>query len=268
MKQTAGHCVAFIAALLFRIDACAQSASAATSPLPDNASAGKVVISGTVPDEATKSVLIGKLQEVYGAGHIIDQLSVGGVTAPANWVSHVPKLITSNLKTISKGQLVIDGTTIAMRGEVGNDLIRQSIANEFASALNPTYTIKNGLRITASSQTILDQTLANRVIEFENGSALLTDSGKRILDEMTQAMNKASVRKIEIIGHTDDKGARPRNIALSLSRAESVKVYMVASGIAPQVIMTIGMGADQPAVSNDTEGGRKRNRRIEFRVSQ
>ncbi len=128
--------------------------------------------------------------------------------------------------------------------------------------------MRNGLRVTASSQVVLDQTLANRVIEFENGSALLTESGKRILDEMAQALLKMESKKIDIIGHTDDTGTRPRNVALSLSRAESVKVYLVAKGLEPQAIATSGMGPDQPLLSNATDEGRRRNRRIEFRVSQ
>ncbi len=241
---------------------------AITSQLPVTVPVGRVVISGTVPDEATKANLLKKLQEVYGTGQIVDQISVGSVIAPPNWSSHIPKLINHNLKAIHKGQLTIDGTSIAMRGEVGSEALKQTIANEFAGVLNPTYTIKNGLRVTASSQAVLDQTLANRVIEFENGSALLTESGKRILDEMTEALKKVNATKIDLIGHTDDKGSRARNIALSLSRAESVKVYLVAKGMAPQIIATNGMGSDQPVMSNASEEGRKRNRRIEFRVSQ
>jgi OOP family OmpA-OmpF porin len=193
---------------------------------------------------------------------------VGGVVAPANWTSHVQKLIGPNLKTIHKGQLAIDGNIVAVRGEVESEATRQAVTGSFANALNPTYTVKNGLRVTASSQAMLDQTLANRVIEFENGSALLTESGKRILDEMAQALQKLETKKIDIIGHTDDTGTRPRNVALSLARAESVKVYLVGKGLPPQSISTTGMGPDQPLLSNASEDGRRRNRRIEFRVSQ
>lgn len=229
---------------------------------------GRVVVSGTVPDETTKATLLARLQEVYGTGQVIDQLSVGGVTAPANWTSHVQKLIGPNLKTIHKGQLAVDGNNVTIRGEVDSETTRQSVAGNFASALNPTYTVKNALRVTASSQSVLDQTLANRVIEFENGSALLTESGKRILDEMAQALLKLEMKKIDVIGHTDDTGTRTHNVALSMARADSVKIYLAAKGLAPQSITTIGMGPDQPLLSNTSEDGRRRNRRIEFRVSQ
>jgi OOP family OmpA-OmpF porin len=252
---------------LFSIFGLAFAADTA-APAQTNIPVGRVVISGTVPDEATKAILLTKLQELYGTGQIVDQMSVGGVIAPPNWATSVPKLINQNLKSISKGQVAIDGTTISMRGEVPSEAIKQSIASDFAGTLNSTYTIKNGLRVTATTQAVLDQTLANRVIEFENGSALLTPGGMRILDEMADALKKVSPKKIDLIGHTDDKGARSRNMALSNARADSVKIYLVAKGLPAEIIATNGMGPDQPIMSNTTGEGRRRNRRIEFRVSQ
>lgn len=259
--------MSLLAAFLFSIFTSA-SATDAASATQTNIPVGRVVISGTVPDEATKAVLLTKLQELYGTGQIVDQMSVGGVIAPPNWATSVPKLINQNLKSISKGQVAIDGTTISMRGEVASEAVKQAIASDFAGTLNSTYTIKNGLRVTATSQVMLDQTLANRVIEFENGSALLTPSGMRILDEMSEALKKANAKKIDIIGHTDDKGSRVRNMALSNARADSVKIYLVGKGLPAELIATNGMGPDQPIMSNATTEGRKRNRRIEFRVSQ
>jgi OOP family OmpA-OmpF porin len=244
------------------------SASEAPPSSQTNIPVGRVVVSGTVPDEATHALILTKLQELYGTGQIVDQMTVGGVIAPPNWTSSIPKLINQDLKSISKGQVAIDGTTISMHGEVASEAVKQSIASNFANALNANYTIKNGLRVTAASQTVLDQTLANRVIEFENGSALLTPSGMRILDEMSDALKKVNAKRIDIIGHTDDKGTRTRNMALSTARADSVKIYLVSKGLPADLITTTGMGPDQPIMSNATSEGRRRNRRIEFRVSQ
>lgn len=239
----------------------AQSAHPSIQP-------GSVVISGTVPDEATKVALVEKLQQLYGASKVVDQISVGGVVAPPNWAVHVPKLLTQNLKSISKGQLMVEGTTVALRGEVGNVAARQSIASDIAGALNPTYVVKNGLRVTGATQSALDQTLGNRVIEFEHGSALLTDSGKMILGEIAELLKKTNVQEMEVVGHTDNVGMPSHNLALSQVRADSVKIYLVSRGIAPTSITTRGMGADQPVAPNTTDEGRRRNRRIEFRVSE
>jgi outer membrane protein OmpA-like peptidoglycan-associated protein len=54
---------------------------------------------------------------------------------------------------------------------------------------------------------------------------------------------------------------------LSDQRADAVKYYLVANGIAPERISTVGFGETQPRASNDTPEGRAQNRRVEFTVT-
>jgi len=237
-------------------------------PPPVNATPGQVVASGKVPDESTRAAVLQRLRDTYGTANVVDQIEVGNVDTPPNWAANVQKLIGPQLKQISRGQLKIDGTQIDVKGEVGNEAQRQQIASDMANALNPTYTIKNGLRVSASEQGVLDSTLANRTIEFETGSAMLTPQGRLILDQMAAALTRMAGKTVEIIGHTDNSGNRASNIALSQARADAVKGYLVTKGIAPQSMTTMGVGPDQPIASNDTNDGRARNRRIEFRVGK
>ncbi|WP_118182850.1 OmpA family protein [Paraburkholderia phosphatilytica] len=243
----------------------APTAAQATPPAA-NATPGQVVVSGKVPDEATKAAVLQKLRATYGAANVLDQIEVRDVATPPNWSSNVQQLLGPQLKQIRKGQLVIDGTSIDVKGEVGNEALRQQLVSNMANTLNPTYTIRNGLRVSASEQGLLDQTLANRTIEFETGSATLTPQGRAILDQMAAVLTKMTTRTVEIIGHTDNAGNRAANIALSQARADAVKGYLVAKGISPQQLTTTGVGPDQPIASNDTTDGRARNRRIEFRA--
>ncbi|KVN13044.1 cell envelope biogenesis protein OmpA [Burkholderia stagnalis] len=246
----------------------ASHPAAVTTPPPANATPGQVVVGGKVPDEATKAAVLQKLRDTYGANSVVDQIEVGDVATPPNWSANVQKLIGAPLKQISKGQLKINGTQIEMKGEVRNEAQRQQLASDMANTLNPTYTIKNGLRVSASEQGLLDQTLANRTIEFETGSATLTPQGKVVLDQMAAALTKMTNRTVDLIGHTDNSGNRTSNIALSQARADAVKGYLITKGIASQQMTTTGVGPDQPIAPNDTAEGRARNRRIEFRVGQ
>ena len=229
---------------------------------------GQVVASGTVADEASKTAVLAKLREVYGADKVLDQITIGQVTTPANWSDYVQKLITPDLKQVSKGQLKVDGTTVSVRGEVANEAQRQRIASDFATRLNPTYTVTNGLRVSAADQGVLDRTLANRIVEFESGQAVLTPTGRAILDEMGAAMLKLKGQKVEIIGHTDNVGLRASNQNLSQARAEAVRNYLAGKGIPAETLVASGSGPDRPIASNDTVEGRARNRRIEFRMAQ
>lgn len=227
-----------------------------------------IVVSGTVADEASKAAVLTRVRELYGAERVIDQLSIGLVSTPANWSGYVQKLIGANLKLISNGQLKIDGNAVSLRGDVANEVQRQQIASHIASSLNPTYTVNNGLRVVASEQTVLDAALANRIIEFDSGKATLTESGMAILDQMSVALQKLKDRKVELIGHTDNAGSRASNISLSQARAEAVKAYVTGKGINPGSIAVSGEGPDRPVADNRTPEGRARNRRIEFKVVQ
>lgn len=238
-------------------------ALAQTAPQP-----GQVLAAGTVPDEATKASVLARLRELYGNERVVDQIAVGQVATPANWSGYVGKLLSPELKQISRGQLKIDGTTVSLRGEVANEAQRQKIASDVATSLNPTYTVNNGLRVSSADQGILDSALANRTVEFESGKAALTPTGRAILDEMIRAMQKVKGRKVDIIGHTDNVGLRATNQGLSQARAEAVKAYLASHGINGDLLTASGQGSDRPIAGNDTAEGRARNRRIEFRIAQ
>jgi OmpA-OmpF porin, OOP family len=231
-------------------------------------SLGKVTAQGTVPDETTRAAVLGKLRELYGADKVVDQITVGGVVTPPNWSAYVQKLLSPQLKLIKGGQLKIDGSSVSVLGDVANEAQRQQIVSDFSTALGPSYSVRNSLRVGGTGeQNILDQTLANRIVEFESGSATLTPKGLGILDEMAVALNKLGNKQVLVIGHTDNLGIRGSNVALSKARAEAVKAYLVSKGAAAANLNTDGMGPDKPVASNASSEGRARNRRIEFRVN-
>jgi len=232
------------------------------------AAPNQVVVAGTVPDEATRNAILAKVREVYGAERVVDQLGVGPVVAPPNWSGYVQKLVSPQLKQVSRGQLNINGNNIELKGEVANEAQRQQLAADMATSLNPTYAVRNALRVAAQEQTVLDATLANRIIEFEPGSSVLRPAGRNILDEMAVTLLKLGAKKVEVIGHTDSQGARDTNVVLSLARADAVRSYLANKGVAPSLISTSGSGPDRPVAGNDTPDGRARNRRIEFRLGQ
>jgi OOP family OmpA-OmpF porin len=229
---------------------------------------GQILVSGTVPDEASKANILTRVRELYGAENVVDQVAVGAVVTPANWNNYVSKLIGPNLKQITRGQLKVDGNTVSVRGEVANEVQRQKIASDIATNLNSTFTVNNGLRVSASEQNLLDTTLGNRIVEFETGKSTLTQTGKYILDELSVPLLKLKSKKLEVIGNTDNQGLRASNITLSYARAEVVRAYLSSKGIVADTISINGQGPDRPIASNETIEGRARNRRIEFRVVQ
>ena len=244
------------------------AAASATAAPREAAAPGKVVVTGVVPDESTRQAILGRVREVYGADRVVDQMGVDNLVAPPHWSQNVQKLISPELKRVSRGQLRISGNVVDVTGEVENEALRQQVLSHMSGQLNPTYTVRNGLRVAAAGQEVVDATLANRIIEFEPGNATLTPKGVQVLDQLLPVLRQLDGRKFEVIGHTDTLGTRPFNIALSGARADSVKDYLMSKGIPADRVQTSGAGPDRPVASNDTPEGRARNRRIELRVMQ
>ncbi|MGA0558364.1 OmpA family protein [Larkinella sp. VNQ87] len=75
-------------------------------------------------------------------------------------------------------------------------------------------------------------------------------------------------QKLVVTGHTDNVGSDALNLMLSKKRAAAVKRQFVAAGIAASQIELQGKGETQPIASNETEAGRKANRRTAIVVNQ
>jgi outer membrane protein OmpA-like peptidoglycan-associated protein len=101
---------------------------------------------------------------------------------------------------------------------------------------------------------------------FKSGKSELVDSSRAALARAAVAIAKAPGVKIEIAGHTDEKGSPKLNQALSQARAATVRLYLIALGIPSEQLVAKGYGSTQPLAPNKTEAGRAMNRRIEFHV--
>lgn len=103
-------------------------------------------------------------------------------------------------------------------------------------------------------------------IFFEYGKYELRSESRTELNKLIAFMQANPGMIAEIAGHTDDIGDEKANMELSLRRAKAVYDYLVANGIDSRRLRYKGYGEQQPAVPNDSEENRAKNRRIEFRV--
>lgn len=105
-------------------------------------------------------------------------------------------------------------------------------------------------------------------VTFPTGSATLTPGSSAILDEAAATLAKRGDVKVEVAGHTDNRGAAALNRSLSQRRAESVMAYLVSRGVNTANLTARGYGPDSPVADNKTESGRAANRRVELRILQ
>ena len=101
---------------------------------------------------------------------------------------------------------------------------------------------------------------------FETGSAELKPISIVELDKLYNFLSKDLNLRIQLNGHTDNVGSDSDNMMLSDARANAVKEYLQKKGIASDRLRAKGFGETVPVASNDTDEGRRQNRRTEFQL--
>jgi outer membrane protein OmpA-like peptidoglycan-associated protein len=102
-------------------------------------------------------------------------------------------------------------------------------------------------------------------IQFEFGSADLTQGSRQQLAPLGEALNSPELASLSFVleGHTDAVGESEYNLALSQRRAESVKYYLVDNyGVRPDRLTTVGRGESALLDPHDPSSGVNRRVRI------
>lgn len=106
---------------------------------------------------------------------------------------------------------------------------------------------------------------------FESGDANLVEDAKPIISKIGDVLKQYKGYQIEVIGHTDNvpqtKAPYYDNDILSFCRARTVAKYLIeTSNISREDVSFTGKGENEPVASNETEAGRRQNRRVEIRL--
>jgi outer membrane protein OmpA-like peptidoglycan-associated protein len=74
------------------------------------------------------------------------------------------------------------------------------------------------------------------------------------------------ITRLEVRGHTDDRGTEVYNLDLSQRRADAVRAFLLRREIEPSRVEAKGFGTTRPVATNTSEAGRAKNRRVEFEI--
>lgn len=105
-------------------------------------------------------------------------------------------------------------------------------------------------------------------VNFANNSAELNAESMKVLDQAAAGLQRRGDIRVEVAGHTDNRGSAQLNRDLSQRRAESVMRYLVSKGANASNLSARGYGPDSPVADNKTSAGRAENRRVELRQQQ
>jgi outer membrane protein OmpA-like peptidoglycan-associated protein len=116
----------------------------------------------------------------------------------------------------------------------------------------------------ATLQENVSITLNNLFFDFDK--TVLRPESFPELNRIVTLMKERPSMEIEVSGHTDSAGPEPYNLKLSERRANAVVQYLMEKSIAKSRMKVLFFGETQPIESNDTFEGRRRNRRVEFKI--
>ena len=120
-----------------------------------------------------------------------------------------------------------------------------------------------GVEVSRTADNKLKLNVPNDV-SFNTNSAAIKPELRGVLDPFASSLHDDPNARIEIIGHTDSTGSPSVNNPLSEERAQSVRDYLAARGVAASRIQTAGRGEREPVADNGNDAGRARNRRVEI----
>ena len=129
--------------------------------------------------------------------------------------------------------------------------------------------LQNEITITKTKdekQFEVGQVVVMENIFFEFDKSIILPQSFVELHNLISLLSKYPTMKIELSGHTDNKGSDRYNQNLSHSRVKAVYDYLVSQGISPKRLQYSSYGATQPIADNKTDQGRSKNRRVEFKI--
>ncbi len=141
-------------------------------------------------------------------------------------------------------------------------------AGALASSVYGVGSVNNDIAVIGEAGTCqreFDQYLKEERVTFKSGRADISEGSLPLLGMLASVIRNCNVR-VEIAAHTDAKGDSAINLKLSQRRADSVRKYLVGSGVPVNYVSARGYGETQPVADNNSSDGRAANRRVEFRV--
>ncbi len=106
-----------------------------------------------------------------------------------------------------------------------------------------------------------------KTVNFAYNSSMLSDESRSILDDNASFLKENPQVSIQIEGHCDERGGVQYNLALGEKRANAVRDYLVAMGVASANISTISLGKERPLAFGHDESTWSKNRRANFIIT-
>lgn len=232
---------------------------------------GLVTLEGEAPDDPSRTRLVDTARQIYAGSSIADHMKIVGAS-PEPWMS-ATRIALEQLARLRRGDVSISAKQLTIKGATDNEQVAKDIRSVLSTDLPPGFKGTDAITVMTaeekaadSCQSLMRQTTAKGMINFERAKADLTPDSTQTLKDLVEIANECPAFSIQIEGHTDAEGTNERNQKLSDRRAQAVADFLARNGVDAKRLTTVGYGATRPVAENATEEGRAKNRRIEFTV--
>jgi len=221
----------------------------------------------------------------------------GGRTPLACELVAMPRLGSVNARVVSDSGAAASGLTVTITGPTPMTVSTDSSGSFSREGLTPgTYNVRiegegflisTGMFIVVAQQTASPEftviarparslvtvrareIIIRRQVNFATDSAdILPDSIPLLTEIADVLLRNPDILRVEIQGHTDNRGPREHNQDLSQRRADSVREWLIGAGVSASRLESRGYGDSEPRVPNLTAANRARNRRVQFMITE
>lgn len=120
--------------------------------------------------------------------------------------------------------------------------------------------------IFGSAMAAQPQAPAHFILQFESGTATLTQASRPLLGKIAAAIRDRSSLDVSVVGHTDTAGSDELNNLLARQRAAAVAKLLMEAGVDPRILEIASHGKAIPLVPTGDNVPEPRNRRVEVTV--
>jgi len=227
----------------------------------------ELTLQGYFPSKEGKVELLRALNKVY-QGRVIDKIDIGA-GEPPHW-ELLNKVLMTHLKPMSLAAVNIVGKKLHISGKIASWEEKEKITEALNVFTKHGYTVHNHIvsldEAMQVCQNKFNTLLREEKFEFESGKSVLKEKNRQLLQALSDIALLCPGSKIEVIGHTDNRGNHQQNMDLSLERAKVVVAKLFSLGVSFERLDARGAGESAPIATNETDEGRAKNRRIEFKV--
>ena len=223
-----------------------------------------LILTGDAANKESVNGALASLNSLRGLERLTNNISLlAPLSQRAQTLLDDQKIKWASMK-ISDSDVTLTGSTIDET--IADQLVAKMKGLAGVGQVNNNINVLSKLNVD-DCQSNINQLLAGEKIEFETGSATINSKSLLLLSKLANTSRQCPQATIVVMGHTDNTGNEDSNVELSQKRAHAVVDNLVAKGVSSSRLTANGLGPWYPIESNDTEEGRRKNRRIEFKVN-